>query len=73
MGMSIEQIETNLKLMAAEIEWEYPIDHQATIEEAVDCLDKLKQIKEVIHEWNIDITDNKSKAEYFDAILEVFL
>ncbi len=71
--MTIEQIETNLKLMAAEIEWEYPIDHQATIEEAVDYLDKLKQIKEVIHEWNIDITDNKSKEEYFDAILEVFL
>lgn len=40
--MTIPEIIEDLKLIAASIEWELPIDHQVTIEEAIKILKEVE-------------------------------
>lgn len=41
-------------------------------EEVIDELIHYRKIRYIIHEWNADYFCKKSKAEYFDMILDTF-
>lgn len=40
--MSRDEIISNFELMKAEVEWEYPIDYAATIDEAIELVKERK-------------------------------
>ena len=41
--MTIQKMIDNLKIMQAEIEWEYPLDYAATIDNVIEILEKSEQ------------------------------
>lgn len=43
-----------LELMKSEIEWEYPIDNQITLDKAIKCVKDLDKIKSILKEYYTD-------------------
>jgi len=57
--MSRDEIISNLELMRAEVEWEYPIDYAATIDEVIELIknkEELPNAKVIIYP-GVDIYD----------------
>lgn len=73
-----EKVIENLKLIKATIEWEYPLDYQLEIDEAIELIEKLdKQVKtkSIPHTYenchNITCKDKSYKQGRIDALDEL--
>ena len=53
--MANEELIKNLELIKAEIEWEYPLDHQSTIDAAIAAVKRLGKIEDIIKKWDFDL------------------
>lgn len=50
-----------LEIAKAEVEWNYPIDYQIALDNAIAALKQKKEIMKIVADWKADTwTDNKS-------------
>ena len=51
----------SLEIAKAEVEWNYPIDYQIALDNAIAALKQKKEIMKIVADWKADTwTDNKS-------------
>ena len=64
-----EAIET-LKVAKSEIEWEYPMDYQIALDKAIEALEQIDKIKEIIAIDNMVIQEDVLKYKMICEVLE---
>ena len=57
MGMSIDEIIQGIEIIKAQAEWEYPLDWQIVLDDAIEIMRKYQKIEQIVVHYRENVRD----------------